>query len=111
MNNKKYSELSCIEFAKDPVAEGLKWNDVTSYTRNGDGIPDSFAAEIGDSIIIITNNTFNYTKGKWSFSCKRLGFVTEYLGDENMSAKDAATIAFHICKRKAIETCKAFKAV
>lgn len=87
---------SCLAFAKNPVVNGCKWKDITTYSQDTkEEIPHVFETCVGRSRIVITCNHRDYPN-EWIFSCYGLNFTKERLKTA-VTPEDAAKQAFDIC--------------
>lgn len=100
-------QKSCLALKESPVVNGIKWKDCTTYSQGEKlRIPKAFETEIGDIRIAIVYGHI-YHKGKWIFHCYTLGYDTKLL-EKAATAKEAAEMAFGMCRDKAEKMYNAF---
>jgi hypothetical protein len=92
-------EKSSLEFLENPVVAGITWQDATTYSQKGERVPTMFETTIGRCTITVMSKHV-YHRGKWCFTCRELGFEAKLIGDENMTAQQAVTEAFLLCRRR-----------
>jgi len=102
-------EQSCIDFAKNPVTDGIEWKDVTSYSINDKKrIPTEFFTKIGICRILIVKD-ISYGENAWCCYSNELRLNAEYI-DRNIPAEQAAIMAIAMCRDKVVALYKAFSA-
>ena len=97
---------SCIEFAKNPITDGIAWKDVTTYSRSDvERIPSVFRVEIGGCTISIISGHIYYPNS-WIMNCNKLGVKEVLL--KCVKAEDAARLSIDYCKNIVSDLYKAF---
>ena len=87
-------------FAVNPCAAGLVWEDETSYSKYGERIPTVFAATVGPATVTIIRGHIQYP-GQWVFQCPELGFRNSRLPAAT-TPEEAAQHAVSRCIDKAL---------
>ena len=99
MEQKTALQQSCIEFAANPIAANLRWEDCTTYSRNDkERIPTTFDVGV-DGVRVVITCGHTHHRPAWVFHCYLIGFDTCFLG-AGMTAKEAAEMAIAMCRKR-----------